>query len=274
MNPLKLGKAILETYFFMRTLTQKIGEPVQLTEEACRKIFADMKADKLMTHKFAMMVNIKMMKIPFHFNTEKFLPYKGKLELTKFFNLIHLNFAIDYIKWGQAVYAFIIKEQENFEPLDYNYRLTIPLKLKDGQYYWVLQESFLLQKDANNRLVSNLNIYTIIRPMERSEDIEMLGRFYNNGFEIKEWAQSIRQQYFNSPKFELTTQQNAIVTQLHLIPLLNNAQIAELLNTSKDTIDMQNKNMLLRAREAFDNQAFGTVKDVVRFLEDLGYFET
>ncbi len=273
MNPLTLTKTIIQNYFFMKTLTHKLGEPVHLTEGECQKLFGDLKADRMMAQKFALVVNVKTQKIIWHLNTEKFLNYKGVFATEKFFLSIHADFLVDFIKWVQANYIFIYQNSHVLDPLNQCSRLTVPLKLYDDKYHWVLQEVTPLQVDASNNLVTHLNIYTALRPMEEGEKVQIVGRLYNNGFEVKDWTKSVWKEFFTIRPFELTPEQSRIVKALDKNIELSNLEIAQALVKQKNTIDVQNKQILARSREAFPNQSFETIKEVVRFLREIGYFD-
>jgi hypothetical protein len=273
MNIISLGKTIIQNYFFMKALNHKLGEPVRLSEYECEKVFSDLKADKMMAQKFALVCNIKTMSLDFHYNTEKFLGYNGSLDLNKFFMLLHPDFMEDYLKWGRATYNYVMHHREMIiEPLNHSTRMTIPLKLFDGKYYWVLQEAIALQVDANGKLVSHLNIYTVLNEMLGNEDVILIGRLYNDGFEVKEWSQTVWKDFFTTRPFELTPEHQKIAHILNENLELSNTAIAEILNKQKNTIDVQNKQILMRARESFPNHTFVHIKDVVRFLREIDYF--
>ena len=213
------------------------------------------------------------MTIGFHYNTDRFLNYQGQLDLNKFFMMIHLDFMEDYLKWGRATYNYVMNNKAFIrEPLNQCYSITIPLKLKNGKFYWVLQEAVCLQIDTIGNMVSHLNIYTILNEKEDNEDVKMTGRIYNNGYEVKDWTQTVWKEFFTIRPFELTHEQSRIITVLNENIELSNLEIAQALGKQKNTIDVQNKQILARAREAFLNQPFETIKDVVRFLRDIGYF--
>lgn len=274
MNLISLGKTIVQNYFFMRALNHKLGEPVRLTKEGCEKVFEDLKADKMMAQKFALVYDLKNVVVSFHFNTEKFLSYKGVFDLNKFFMLVHPDFMELYIKWGQAIYSYLMQQQHTtLEPLNQCTRVTIPLKLSDGQYHWVLQEALPLEIDAENNLVSHLNIYTVLHPMEKGEKVVISHRLFNNGFEEKEWTKLVWKDFFTQRPFELTPEMQKIVRLLNDNLELSNTEIAAFLNKQKNTIDVQNKQILMRARESFPSHAFGNIKDVVRFLREIDYFK-
>lgn len=274
MNPLTLTKTIIQNYFFMKALTHKLGEPVRLTEGECQKVFDDLKADRMMAQKFALVVNIKTMAIGFYHNTDRFLSYQGQLDLTKFFFMIHPDFMEDYLKWGRATYNYVIDNKVIIkEPLNQCYRITIPLKIANGKYYWVLQEAMCLQIDATGNMVSHLNIYTLLNEKADNENVKMIGRIYNNGFEVREWTQTVWKEFFTTRPFELTPEQSRVVKALNKNIKLSNLEIAQSLGKQKNTLDVQNKQILARAREAFPNQPFETIKELVRFLREIGYFE-
>jgi hypothetical protein len=273
MNLISLGKTIIQNYFFMKALNHKLGEPVRLTEDECEKVFSDLKADKMMAQKFALVYDLKNVSVSFHFNTEKFLSYKGAFDLNKFFMLVHPDFMELYIKWGQAIYSYLMQQNHTIlEPLNQCTRVTIPLKLADGQYHWVLQEALPLEVDAENHLVSHLNIYTVLHPMEKGEKVVISHRLFNNGFEEKEWTKMVWKDFFTHRPFELTPEHQKIAHILNENLELSNTAIAAILNKQKNTIDVQNKQILMRARESFPNQTFVHIKDVVRFLREIDYF--
>jgi hypothetical protein len=188
--------------------------------------------------------------------------------------LVHPDFMEDYLKWGRATYAYILERREaDIEPLNHSTRMTIPLKLTDGKYYWVLQEAIALQIDANGNLVTHLNIYTVLNEMIGKDDVVLIGRLYNDGFEMKEWTQTVWKDFFTTRPFELTTEHQKIVNLLNENIELSNTAIAEILNKQKNTIDVQNKQIMMRARESFPSHTFGNIKDVVRFLREINYFD-
>ena len=273
MNLLEIGKTIVSNYFYMRSLTRNYGLPVNLNKEESQKVLDALINDRQMDQKFAVVMNIVSFEAEFHMNTEKFMQYKGSFQANKFFYSLHPDFIVDYLKYARAAYTFVHNNKHLFSPLNQCSRSTIPLKLKDGKYYWVLQECITFHFDANNHFISHLNIYTVLRPMEDGENVSVIGRLYNNGYEVTEWSRMIWKEFFTSHSFELTPEQHKIVALLNENLTLNNSEIAEMLNKKKNTIDIQNKQILARARVAFPNQPFDTIKEVVKFIRDIGYFE-
>ncbi len=273
MNPLSLGKAIVQNFLFMNALTRKLGAPVHLSKADCQRVVDDLKADKMMAQKFAFVYNIKENTLTYHVNTDRFLAYKGALDLTKFFLMIHPNYMEEYLKWGRAVYSYLMKQQHTtIEPLNQCTRITVPLKLADGNYHWVLQEALPLEIDAGNKLISHLNIYSVLKPMLPTDKEKISQRLYDKGFEATQWTKVVWKEFFTLQTFDLATEERRIVDTLRENPTFTNAQIAEKLGKSKNTIDGQNKKILEKAARSFAYETLESVREVVLFLEKIGYF--
>ena len=257
----------------MNALTRKLGAPVHLSKADCQRVVDDLKADKMMAQKFAFVYNIKENTLTYHVNTDRFLAYKGALDLTKFFLMIHPNYMEEYLKWGRAVYSYLMKQQHTtIEPLNQCTRITVPLKLADGNYHWVLQEALPLEIDAGNKLISHLNIYSVLKPMLPTDKEKISQRLYDKGFEATQWTKVVWKEFFTLQTFDLATEERRIVDTLRENPTFTNAQIAEKLGKSKNTIDGQNKKILEKAARSFAYETLESVREVVLFLEKIGYF--
>ena len=274
MNIFELGKAIIENYFFMRALTRHIGEPVYFSEEECQKVFKGIENDLLMSNRFAVAANIKIMDVIWHFNVDKFFKYNKPLTLQKYFFKVHPEYLTDYIRWGQASYMYALEIKDYLQPFKQMTRITLPLKLKDGKYYWVLQEAMPLQFDENKNIISNINLYTILRPFEKKEELPFVGYIWDDGFKHEEWTKVLWKIYFTRQPFVLSTEQNRIVELLAKNPNYTNIEIANSFGKQKNTIDIQNKQILAKARQSFPNHPFDSVRDVVRFLADMKLLES
>lgn len=273
MNLIEIGRVIISDYLFLKSLTKYFGPPVHLSDEACQKFLTDLENDPLMSNRFALMANIKTFDIVWQLNFDKFFKYKGKLTVDKFFFKIHPDYLIDYIKWGEACYLYAAEIKDQLIPLQQMTRITIPMKLKDEQYYWVLQEAIPLQLDKDNNMITHIQLYSIIRPFEKKEELPFVGYVWDEGFKHEEWSKAIWKRYFTRQPFILTPELNRIMDLMIQNPHISNGEIADQLGKQKNTIDMQNKQILAKARQSFPNQTFETVRDVAQFLSDLNLMD-
>ncbi len=174
MDIINLTRAIAENYFFMKGLTKHFGEPIHLSETECEKVLADLRNDRFMLHRFSFVFNIKSVKLTHHNNVGKFMS-KENIGLEEFFFKVHPDYMADYLRWGEAIYSYAQELKAKIQPLLQTYRITIPIKLKDGKYHWVLQESMAFQLDSEKNMVSHLNIYSVARPFDAKEKIPLIG---------------------------------------------------------------------------------------------------
>ena len=215
MNYLHLAKTVIGFYFFMKRQTRDFGEPVTLTYSECEKIYDAIRAEKFKSCKFALSMDIRTLKFPFVHNVDNFLSCKNNFTIDTYFRAIHPEYIIDYVKWAEAVYSCISSDLRLIaEPLKQNYRITIPMKLLDGNYHWLLMDAVALQFDSNNNVISHLNTYTVLRPFIKGEQTPLIGNLSGPGIDEEIWNETLLNLYFTRKPFILTPEQNKIVEVL------------------------------------------------------------
>ncbi len=275
MNYLHLAKAVIGFYFFMKRHTANYGDPIYLSEEECQKIYENIKADKYTKNRYFFVMDIRTSKIKFEYNMEKFLPYKKKYTVDDSFKATHPDYLLEVLMWAETTFRYVtteLKLSQNFKPMEQHYRVTIPIKMKDGKYHWMLQDTSPLQFDKNNNVVTVMNTFTMVRPFITGEKIPLMGTLYDENFDQIEWNQAFWKMFFLHKPFVLTPEQDKIIEILTQNSDLSNTEIAEKLNKKKNTIDIQNKQILDRARESFKNEKFENVREVVSFLKSVQFF--
>ena len=80
--------------------------------------------------------------------------------------------------------------------------------------------------------------------------------------------------YFTRQPFILSKEQSRIVELLAKNPQYSNTKIAETFGKQRNTIDIQNKQILAKARQSFPNHPFDSVRDVVRLLSEMKLLES
>ena len=270
MNYLHIAKAVIGFYFFMKRHTRNHGEPVTLTQAECDRIYDNIRSERFTSCKFALSMDIRTLNFPFVYNIEKFLPFKNNFTIDAYFRAIHPDYIIDYIRWAEATYSCILTDLRSIaEPLKHNYRITIPMKLLDGKYHWLLMNCVSLQLDKHQNIITHLNTYTVVRPFQEGENTPLVGNLSGENLDEVKWNLILTNMYCQRQPFVLTPEQNKIVELLINNTTLSNAEIAELLHKKKNTIDAQNKQILERARTAFTDEHFENIKEVVSYLKNM-----
>ena len=274
MNYLHLAKSVIGFYFFMNRQTKNYGEPVDLSEEECSKVFDSLKAEGFSKYRFFFVIDIRTMKITFSYNIEKFIAFKNTFTTDDTFRVTHPDYLLSNIQWAESTFRYVttvLKFTEGFKPLQQYYRIQVPMKLIDGNYHWMLTECSPLQLDKDKNIITALLTYTVLRPFVKGEKVTVIGALYDENFENVDLNQAFRKTYFVRKPLVLTPEQNKIIDLLIEDPTRTNGDIAELLQKKKNTIDVQNKQILERARLSFQNETFENVRDIVEFMKSMNF---
>ncbi|MFN0200703.1 MAG: hypothetical protein ACKVTZ_04250 [Bacteroidia bacterium] len=266
-------RTLLEYNRFLDRYTKDFGEPATLTPLEIEKLIEEVKNRKHLSNQFFTIEHTKIHDIPFYFNIEKYLDIKGVVHSDKIFGLIHPDYLLDFLQWGVAGYSYIDIHRDMLTPLKNCYRITFPMKLKDEKYYWVQMETTPLTIDKDSNLLSIFNTYTITRPYDKREKTALIAEMWQEGFNYETWSQELRKLKFTRNIFTLTPRQKQILEVMRDNPELTNAQIAVDLGNQKDTVDTLKKQILGKSRNSFPDTSFHTVKDVILFLENMGFFQ-
>lgn len=276
MNYLHLAKSVVGFYFFMKRQTKNYGDPVDLSEEECLKVFESLKSNSFSKYKFYFVLDIRTMKHTYMLNVEKFLISKNNnFTVDATFRAIHPDYLIENLHWAETTFRYVtteLKFTEGFKPLQQYYRIQLPMKLIDNNYHWLMMECSPLQLDKDNNVITVLISYTMLRPFIKGEKIHIMGTLYDENFENKsELNYAFWKTVYVRKPLELTPEQNKIIDLLCEDPSRTNGEIADLLNKKKNNIDVQNKHILERARKSFQNETFENVRDVVEFMKSINF---
>lgn len=271
---LSLGKTIVQAFFFQKNLARTLGAPVHWDDKATREFLHSLGENHLMANSFALAMDLRNTQPIFMMNVEKYLDIQGDFTVEKYFRSIHFDYLNEYLKWTQCIYLYAAQLKDKLQPMQQSFRIAIPLKLKKVGYHWVLMQAFPLQKDKVNNMVTHLNIYTPLRHFDPKERIPLIGDLWDKHTRQEDWTQGLWKNVFTSQaSFVLTPAQRSILEVLKNEPELTNAQIAQRLGKGKNTVDVQNKQILARARDCFPLHTFETVRDVAALLDELAFFE-
>ena len=272
MNYLHLAKSVIGFYFFMKRQTSNYGEPFNLSQEECEKVFESLKSNSFSKYKFYFVLDIRTMKHTYMLNVDKFLMLKNNnFSVDSTFRAIHPDYLVENLQWAESTFRFVtteLKFTDGFKPLQQYYRIQVPMKLLDGNYHWLMMECSPLQLDRDNNVITVLISYTMLRPFVKGEKTVVMGTLYDDDFEKKsELNYAFWKTYFVRKPLVLTPEQNKIIDLLIEDTTRTNSDIACLLQKKKNTIDIQNKQILERARTSFQNEKFESVRDFVEFMK-------
>lgn len=139
---------------------QILGAPVDLSTPAYHRFLDDLKNPNYLMpdNSFYLVVDIRQEKLELAYGMQKSLGITAN-SIKAFLQLIHPDYLEHYLVWAMASYKTTFELRPHIKPLQQSYRITIPLKRYDNQYYWYSYHATALRIDANGMLVTHLNTY-------------------------------------------------------------------------------------------------------------------
>lgn len=258
-------------------LAKDFGDPVKPSPAELESFFEGVRARAHIHNQFYLTENLKDNEVLFHWNTERYIDIKGKIDVNKVAELIHPKYLSDVLQWAMAGYACTVTYKHLILSHSHHYRVTFPMELKDGKYHWVQIDAVPLVFDKDGNILTHFNTYTVLnRPFNEKEKVAIVADITANIFPDEQLTRELRRFRFDRHPFILTPSQKQIVITKQESPEITNAELAKFLGKEKDTVDVQNKQILAKAKESFPARFPAdqkhTVTDVVRFLDEMGYF--
>lgn len=220
----------------------------------------------------------------FSYNVDKYLGLTGDFDQLGFHSYIGdgvsgWHYLKEYLTWGKVAYLFFREITKVDDITRFSFKTRIPMRFSDGRIYWVLQESWPLELDKNNNVISHINNYTISELYKEKTPIEINAEFYKDGRYCEEWNSLYTENRYAVKPFVLSPVQKDILNFFYNTPNATTAICAEglkyPLNTVKKYIsDCQRKRGVIdMAKASFPHIPIKTLKDVIIFLEKIGWFK-
>ena len=262
---------------FLYEFSKDFGEPVNFEGEMA-KLKDYEKSSEIRQQKFYFLVDLKKQKITWSMNIHRYLPFadigqQGNQELTlyNFFSCIHDNFLDIYFGFGLASYRLLRKvSSETILNAGHLYKVQLPIKLKDGRYHWVMQQSYPFLVDKDNNLVAHLNEYIILdeysdqlmqRPMvvfsdQRRKDLEAdLGEQVEIGLILAGF-------------FGFTQRELQLMRLYCQDEDINISTAAKTMEIAEDTVKTHNRHILNKISDLFPDQ-FTSARQVAVYIKRL-----
>jgi DNA-binding CsgD family transcriptional regulator len=267
------SRAKVDFYFFTRILSRNYTHPVCLVGKELDDFFAEIRGRSSRNKQFFIAAGLKSLEVLFTHRLSDFVKVSENFSLKEYLNLIHPDYLVDYLAWGRAAYVYVSKNPEAAKPLEYCFRINFPMQLKDGNYYWVLMECYSLQIDKSNNILAQFNAYTIVDKYESRKKIPLAVNIWNDNFGNEAFTKELWKCHFILKPFVLTGVQREIFDLIKGEPTLSNSEVAERLDKKINNVNVLNKQILARGRDSFPTATFTSIRDLIQFLDSIGYFE-
>jgi hypothetical protein len=247
----------------------QLGEPVNLAPAAFDDLLARMRRyrDYYPSMSFWLVINLRDNSIVAAEGTEESLgaAIHARKDMVQ---LIQPDYLPTYFQWVQASYELSMKIRESILPMQVSYRMSIPLRHKNGEYYWYSVHTTVTQVDANGYIVTYLNTYY------------MEGKWSERSLKPFETYLQLK----NEPDSDIEQKLYAIMapfiideftnSELEVITLYSGGgvgdEVAQKIGWSKHTLYEYNTTILKKARRIFQYD-FRTAKEFAKFCLEKGF---
>jgi hypothetical protein len=285
MNELEL--IFTDLFAFVEELIKDYGEPVSPSpkeiEALTRKIVNNPANNDPYLQKHFYLIERVSGEILFSHNVDRFLGLEGDFDLMDFHSHIQdgvsgWHYLKDYLTWGKVGYLYFREIAKDDDIRKYSFKTNLPMMLRDGRVYWVLQESRALELDKNNNMVSHINNYTIGQLYKEKEPMKVAADFYREGEYCDEWNRLYIENRYAVKPYLLSLVQKQIVDHYHQNPNTTMAECSQALHYPRNTLkkyisDCQRKQGIIdKTKTSFPEIPIRTLKDVVKHLDNIGWF--
>ena len=269
----KVDLVITQLCFLPLALQSKrLGQPVNLTDEAYEVHLKQLKATTISTAEFYLVVNLKHQRFDFVYGLDKVLGYSN-VTFRAFLELVHPSYLYTYLTYGLFTYQLANNLRRHIVPLKQTHQVAVPLKRHDGSYGWYLQSSTAIRCDKDNNMVCHLNKYTYIGRFNSYSLRPFEAYFTNFNTPKEEWDQYLLnlirhhiQKCFNYSELELMR----LYVKGHDVPTIVTKKLSRL---TQSTILSYNKKMKKKGTIIF-RYHFPTAADLAIYCSDRQLLES
>jgi hypothetical protein len=117
-------------------------------------------------------------------------------------SVIHDDYRSLFIWFGSLAYEVINNPPTTLSALKHRYIINVPIRKKSGSYVWVKQMSMPLRLDENNRMVLQMNCYTVVSKFQ-GINLPLLPRIFGEkGERLRELENQIFQNLLGRLKLQ------------------------------------------------------------------------
>jgi hypothetical protein len=214
---------------------------------------------------------------------EEYFSLKGDFKLGDLYAFIgdqyhSAHYLREFLFWSKAAYLFYhsIKDKHDVRLLAFCARF--PMRLYNGESFWVVRETKPLALNQQNQLLSHINTFTIENHFHEHELVDISFEVYYNKHYHPEWNQQLRKFRFAIQPFQLLAAQTEILKFYHEHVGANTVNCSEALKYPRNTIkkyisdSQHHRGIIDKARIAFPHITFNCMHDVIDYLDKIGWF--
>ncbi|NIJ55667.1 response regulator transcription factor [Dyadobacter arcticus] len=216
--------------------------------------------------RFSFVVNLLSFEITHCIGAERWLGYSSRpYSMFDYFKSIHPSYVEQLMQMAIATLEVTNQFPGSVRYMDQRIIACIPMKDKNGEYWWVKRESASFQFDAKGRITAYANLFTVVKEYDGESMTprysDQAGNSKNELYDmfVERYQQRIRERLpFTKRQFE--------ILQIYSEGAgWTSQQVGRKLSISKQTIDKHNQSILTAARNQYA-RLFISANEVAHFL--------
>jgi DNA-binding CsgD family transcriptional regulator len=241
--------------------------PFQVSEEEQNAFLSSVKT-LVSSERFSFVVDLLSFELTNCIGLERWLGYPtGRFSMFDYLKAIHPNYVGQLMQMAIATLEVTGQNPGFFKFMDQRIIACLPMREKNGRYWWVKRESTSFQYDAKGRLTAYANLFTIVKEYDGESMAprysDLAGNNNNELYNVfvERYRERIREHLpFTKRQFEILKiyAQGTGWTSL---------RVGQKLSLSKQTIDKHNQSILTGARTQFA-RLFNSATEVAYFLRE------
>ncbi len=248
-------------------------EQLHFTGEECNAFFDSIKSNPLSKKHFYLAIHLSTYSLSFQLYLSDYFGLKCSSTLNDFFDAIHPDYKDTFFQWAKSAHLVAVAHPEFLNILDISYKIMLPLRNANGCYYWVLQESYVLQMNQEKQMISQFNTYTVVGEYDKPQ--EMFG-WVAGKLNIDVEKDAVLKRFYNQiSNFSLTIREQEIINLLKKTTDLGYKSLGEQLNIEESTVQKHANNIIQIAKTAFPHYFYKkektTIKNVINYLNQLDF---
>ena len=216
--------------------------------------------------RFSFVVDLTSLELKNCMGVERWLGYATQqFSLFDYIKAIHPNYVNPLMQMALAALEVTNRNTGIFKFLDQRMIVCQPIREKNKKYWWVKRETTPFQFDAQGRMTSYVNLFTLVKEYEGESlaprYMDLAGNRNSELYEL--FLERYREMILKNLPF---TKREMEVLQVYADGQdLTSLQVGQKLAISKQTVDKHNQSILMEARNQFPKN-FGSAKEVAQFL--------
>ncbi len=149
--------------------------------------------------------------------------------------------------------------------MNFAVRISLPILLRDGSYYWCLCSVYPLQFNKLNNITTEIHIFQVLH--KYSDEGYIKFDIWENSTVNEFLTHQLKTMVNSHNCLKVSKRQKQILEIIYKNPKVTNLEIAEKIGNKKATVDVLCKQILVKARKQYNGFTIKSIRELVEIVE-------